>query len=61
MTRMRQLILNLIAVVALAVSTSPARAFSMLGPFTPWQTSALGYSLVATDPGGPMDIGRTIA
>ena len=56
MTRMRQLIFNLIAVVLLAGSASPARAFSMLGPFAPWQTTALGYSLLATDPGGPMDI-----
>lgn len=58
MTRMRQLIFKLIAVVVLAGSVSPAHAFSMLGPFTPWQTSALGYNLVATEAGGPMDIGE---
>ena len=58
MTRMRQLIFNLIAVLVLAGSVTPARAFSMLGPFTPWQTSALGYNLVATEAGGPMDIGE---
>lgn len=55
MMRFRQLIPKLAALLWLLSSLS-AQAFSLLGPFTAWQTSPLGYNLLATDQGGPMDI-----
>lgn len=38
-------------------ATPVAMGFSLLGPFTPWQTTALGYQLNGTI-GGPMNLGE---
>lgn len=35
-----------------------ARAFSLLGPFRPWQTPELGYNPLGEDIGGPQDLGE---
>jgi len=57
---MRQFIPSLLVAVALLCAGSPASAFSLLGPFASWQTSAIGYNLpgATVEPGGPMDIGE---
>ena len=58
MMRIRQHLLGLMTALVVLAGGSVAQAFSLLGPFTPWQTSAIGYNLVATEQGGPMDIGE---
>ena len=54
----RQLIPKLAVLLLLLLGSLPAQGFSLLGPFTTWQTSPLGYNLLATDQGGPMDLGE---
>ncbi len=45
--------------LALCLLAAPgASAFSLLGPFPPWQTRDLSYNLLNTDIGGPMNIGE---
>jgi hypothetical protein len=46
----------LLALAALCAISS-ASAFSLLGPFTAWQTSRLGYGL-GSEVGGPMNLGE---
>lgn len=54
MTRLLKKLLVLGAALSLAANAS---AFSLLGPFASWQTSALGFNLVG-DIGGPMNLGE---
>jgi len=42
-------------VATLAASSS---GFSLLGPYTTWQVSQIGYNLTVTDLGGPMALGE---
>lgn len=53
MKTFRQLVL---AIVVLAVGAWSVCAFTLIGPFAPWQTSALGYNLRNVDIGGPMTL-----
>jgi len=52
---MKRLSSILIAVMLVASSATPTRAFSLLGIWDTWQTSALGYQL-GEDIGGPMGL-----
>jgi len=56
---MRRITRNLIAVTIAAGLAAKAGAFSLMGPFASWQTTAIGYNLPASlgglgDVGGPM-------
>jgi hypothetical protein len=46
------------AFLACLVAAPNATAFSLIGPFTPWQVQALAYQWPGTDIGGPMNIGE---
>lgn len=45
-----------ITIAALAVGAWSVCAFTLIGPFAPWQTGALGYNLRGLDIGGPMTL-----
>jgi hypothetical protein len=45
----------IIACLLTSSGVMPLRAFTLLGPYAPWMTHAIGYRQ-ATDLGGPMDI-----
>jgi hypothetical protein len=53
MKAFRKLVLT---IVALAVTAWSVCAFTLIGPFAPWQTSQLGYDLRNLDIGGPMSL-----
>jgi len=46
---------SILAATVLAISCWTAHAFTLLGPFKPWQVGAIGYNL-AGDIGGPMTL-----
>lgn len=54
---MRRLIQKLLVLGAVATLATSASAFSLMGPFASWQTTAIGYALVG-DIGGPMNLGE---
>jgi hypothetical protein len=47
-------------VLLLALFSMPfqASAFSLLGPFQPWQTPELGFNVFNTELGGPAELGQ---
>ena len=47
---------KLILVLAVVCAVHSASAFALLGPFTAWQTTAIGYNPFNTEIGGPMNI-----
>lgn len=49
--------LRALCVVLFAWLTASASAFSLLGPYAPWQVTAIGYQLPG-DIGGPMSLGE---
>lgn len=54
---MRHFIRSMLVAVALFSFTAKAPAFSLMGPFASWQTTAIGYQLTG-DIGGPMNLGE---
>ncbi|MBI5773041.1 MAG: hypothetical protein HZA89_04765 [Verrucomicrobia bacterium] len=54
---LRQFARNSLVLIATAGFASSSGAFSLLGPFTSWQSGAIGYNLVG-DIGGPMNLGE---
>jgi hypothetical protein len=55
---MKRLRITMATGALVAALAGGAGAFSLLGPFTTWQTAQLGYQVFANDLGGPMALGE---
>ena len=49
---------RILSVLAIATAVQSASAFSLLGPFAPWEVARIGYNPLNTDIGGPMNLGE---